>query len=502
MKKTSEFRILSLPADLESFFKQLTTTDQKELRFWCHLINKDYNHNDQLRLLTFLEERRDDYEGAVKGCLLSLLGGLYIFTNSPHKNLRRGVSILQMAADLHNSYAIYALGYMYHLNKNYTKAKPLYELARTLNNPLAMNNLGIMHQEGLGIPVNVIEAALLYRESWKLSYTQAQLNLQVLGSNHPDNYPLQYHLYMALTPGDIEFLLKKSPLKISQCVVEDPLLNELEKHSFFCAEQVKRYTNSSLLRDKMLHFTQMTLPTNPEYLYEFGKQFEKNKNYEQAIFYYEKAAIKHHASSQYSLALIFLEGPEKIRDNRKAKILLEKAVVLGSLTALYKLGFMHHHGKGVNQNFKEAMSFYFRAEVGLEPKAMCGLGVMHYFGQGTPIDHNKAVIFFRRSWKLSCPDAKQNLEKMRDRHDSLFIQYHCVMALRPEEIHALFKKSQEVGYFIIDDPLLTEDEKGELFLQFYYGYSPPKIQRSPSFFSQEVDDDILELMSNNPYLFA
>lgn len=505
MQIKNEDPITSLPSNVEFFFKQITTTPQKELRFWCHLINIDYDNFDQLRLLTFLEEKRDDTDGAAKGCLLSMLGGLYIFTNSLHKNPRRGVNILREAAYLNNGYAINALGYMLHMGKKYANAKPLYELAIELGNPLAMNNLGIMHQYGQDIPVNAIEAASLYKQSWKLSYTQAKLNLKKLCSNHPQNYHLQYHLNMALTPGKIESLLKKWPLEISQCVFDDPLLNDIEKHAFFCSEEIKPHVkNCALLRDKMTHFIDMTLPANPEHLYEFGKQFEKNKNYDRAIFYYEKAAIKHHASSQYNIALIFLEGPENIRDTRKAKILLEKAVDLGNISALYKLGTMHHNGIGIDKDFKKAMSLYLKAEAGLEPKAICGLGVMHYFGQGTPVDHNEAVIFFRRAWKLSCPDAKKNLEKMRDRHKEPFIQYHCVMALSPREIHALYKKSeQEVGNFIIEDTLLTMDEKGELFFQFYYDLPQPQIQRSPTFFSQEQEEDyeMLELIRNNPHFF-
>ena len=472
MEIKHEVRILSLPLHLAFFFHEIRNTPKKELRFWRHLFNNDYNQYDQRRLLIFLEEQRDNYEGAAKGCLLSLLGGLYIFTDAPHKNLQRGLSILKMAADLKNSCAIHVLGYVCELNKNYTKARQLYEVATGLDNPLSMNRLGLMHQEGLGTPVDVVKAALLYRQAWGLAYNQAKLNLQILGSNHPNNYPLQYHLQMVLTPGDIEDLLKKSPLQICQSVASDPFLSEFEKHAFFCSKEVEYYSNNPLLNNKLSALADKTLPTNPEHLFQFGAQFEKNKNFKQAIRYYEKAAD------------------------------------LGSMTALFKIGQMYHYGKEIEQDFNKAMYFYLKAEAGFEPKAICGLGVMHYFGQGTPKDIDKAVIYFRRSNELSCPDARENLEKMRARHDSLFIQYNCLIALCRDKIHDLFKISeQEVTHLIIEDSLLSPDEKDELFLQICNGSPQNQIQHTPSFFKPEVDDealdeDIAEIMKSNPHLFA
>lgn len=81
---------------------------------------------------------------------------------------------------------------------DYKRAKSYYEQAVALNNPEAMNNLGILYSEGRGVPTNYAKAKQLFEQAISLGYISATVNLGNLylrGTGVPKDYARAKQLY-------------------------------------------------------------------------------------------------------------------------------------------------------------------------------------------------------------------------------------------------------------------------------------------------------------------
>ena len=167
------------------------------------------------------------------------------------------------------------------------------------------------------------------------------------------------------------------------------------------------------------------------FMYASGKGVQQD--YQEAVKWYQKAAVQGLAEAQYNVALMYSKGKDVVRDYRKAfkwfrkaaeqgfaqaQLALgimydngygipqdckkaaqcyRKAAEQGSASAQHTLGFMYSSGKGVSQDYREAVKWYQKAAEQGDASAQCNLGTVYNLGQGVSQDYKKAVKWFRKA---------------------------------------------------------------------------------------------------------
>ena len=97
-----------------------------------------------------------------------------------------------------DSHELFLLGKQARQAGDYKRAKSYYEQAVALNDAEAMNNLGMIYDEGLGIPTNYAKAKELFDRAISLGYLFATINLGNLylrGTGVPKDYTRAKQLY-------------------------------------------------------------------------------------------------------------------------------------------------------------------------------------------------------------------------------------------------------------------------------------------------------------------
>ena len=99
------------------------------------------------------------------------------------------------AAELNHSKAFYNLGVIYQngfgVPINYLKAREYFEKAANLNDSDALYNLGLLYQNGNGVTINYSKAIEYYEKAASLNNLKAILNLRILhqfGYRTQNNY--------------------------------------------------------------------------------------------------------------------------------------------------------------------------------------------------------------------------------------------------------------------------------------------------------------------------
>ncbi|MDX9692186.1 MAG: tetratricopeptide repeat protein, partial [Acholeplasmataceae bacterium] len=133
--------------------------------------------------------------------------------------------------------------------------------------------------------------------------------------------------------------------------------------------------------------------------YQNGKGIEQN--IDQAIYWYEKAAMKKEKNALYHLAMILIKLPDK--DYITIAKLLEQAAQLDHPNAQYNLAVMYHKGDGVKVDSQKAFYWYEKAAHAGLAIAQYNLGMIYFEGVMVAKDEDKA----KELWKKA---AAQGLE--------------------------------------------------------------------------------------------
>ena len=97
----------------------------------------------------------------------------------------------------------------------------------------------------------------------------------------------------------------------------------------------------------------------------------------------EKAALQGHTPAQVWVGDLYLDGPEIIRDQKKAKNWFCEAAKTQRSDALAKCAVMHDLGWGTLENDLRASELYYAAAIQGNPRAQFALGA--YYANGTVV---------------------------------------------------------------------------------------------------------------------
>jgi TPR repeat protein len=137
------------------------------------------------------------------------------------------------------------------------------------------------------------------------------------------------------------------------------------------------------------------------------------KDYEKALFWYEKAAEQDDAFAQSKLGVLYESGQGVEKDYKKALYWYEKAAAQDHMEAQSNLGFMYDTGNGVGKDYKKALYWYEKAAEQGDAFAQNNLGVMYHNGLGAKVDFVKAKYWFQKAAEQGNKNAIKNMKMYR-----------------------------------------------------------------------------------------
>jgi TPR repeat protein len=314
-------------------------------------------------------------------------------------------SIVRYRAQLARAYA--------HAGK-FDEARREADIAQAKGSTLAMTLLGAMNEYGYGAPKNEVEALAWYRKAADLDDDRAIALVSMramagvgVAKDSPEAKAL------AKDMGDRQW--KKLGARAAPAAPADTLAAQAEKGDARAQQDL-------------------------------AFQFERQKNYDEAIKWYTRAAGQGSSISQMNLAQMYEKGMGVKQDFQQAKTWYRKAMESGSGEALYRLaalndktgddaealklyrrgvqhedyramvdlGEKYEQGRGVKKDEVQAVRLYEQA--GERSKwAQFKLGILYMQGKGVPKDEAKALQWWQKSADGGNAKAQNNLGFMYDR---------------------------------------------------------------------------------------
>ena len=122
--------------------------------------------------------------------------------------------------------------------------------------------------------------------------------------------------------------------------------------------------------------------------------------------------------AQYILGFLYENGLGVNKDTNEAIKWYEKAAENGLSDAMFNLGFIYHDGEGVDVNYPLAMEWWKKAAERGESAAMYNVGVMYELGDGVPADPVEALNWYRQSANRGFELAEEKVKDLEKNNPS------------------------------------------------------------------------------------
>ena len=133
-------------------------------------------------------------------------------------------------------------------------------------------------------------------------------------------------------------------------------------------------------------------------IYGTGKAGVK-KDYQQAVYWYRKAADQGQMDAQNNLGVLYYYGLDVTQDYSQAVYWYRKAADQGQIDAQAGLGFLYYYGEGVTQDYSQAVYWSRKAADQGNVNSMYLLGKIYYKGLGVARDLKQQRIGMRNLQK-------------------------------------------------------------------------------------------------------
>lgn len=176
-----------------------------------------------------------------------------------------------------------------------------------------------------------------------------------------------------------------------------------------------------------------------------GKGIEKNE--EEALKWYRKAAEQGDADSEYAI------GQYYEYDGNDIKLAIEwyrKAAEQGYVDAQMKMKDCYENGEGLEKDLTQAFEWAEKAAIQGNIKAQCYLGKCYKEGVGVKADKDKAIEWYEKAAEQGDAEAQCEVGKSYDIWASddrvLFRKYENTKEENDEKALPWYKKAAEQGY--------------------------------------------------------
>lgn len=147
----------------------------------------------------------------------------------------------------------------------------------------------------------------------------------------------------------------------------------------------------------------------PDAQFELGKRYYLGlgveKNYIEAINWFQKSAAQEHPRGQNALGLMYQNGFGVEQNYSKAIELYQKAISLGCPQAMTNMGTLYDKGLGVEINKNAAFTLNLKAAKQGFDVSEFNIGYNYLFGNGVDKNSQEAFLWFNKAAKQKYPDA-------------------------------------------------------------------------------------------------
>ncbi|MFZ6656871.1 tetratricopeptide repeat protein [Undibacterium sp. TJN19] len=185
------------------------------------------------------------------------------------------------------------------------------------------------------------------------------------------------------------------------------------------------------------------------YFYGIGIQ----KNDEQAMRWTRKAAIRGYDKAQFLMGQMFSEGTHIKQDLVKAAEWFRKAAMQGNVASQIALAKLSLEGKGVPQSLPNAAEWYRKAADQGDYQAMSMLGYLYEKGQGVAKKPELAARLYRKAADAGVASAQYRL--------GLLYAWGTGVPIDYKEAELLWKKAANQGVQEAKDQLDRWHQKSE-----------------------------------------
>jgi uncharacterized protein len=354
------------------------------------------------------------------------LGRFYGFGDGVSLDLNQSMTYYHKGLSLGSSKCAYALGLVYYTGTGvekdqatskdfFTQSYEMLLLEAENDDPVSTHLLGTYFYYGFTVPRFLLKAIEWFLKSAKKGYSDSEYMLGMIYESTAHDEKQK-----ELAESYYEKAAKQSHPYAEYAIGINALEKEDYGRAIFYLEKAanQQYGLAAYTLGLYYHEHEPKYPikafewfmvaakqkhTQAEYY--VGLYFQNGKgidqNIEQAIYWYEKAAIKKEKNALYHLAMILIKLPDK--DYSTISKLLEQAAQLEHPNAQYNLAVMYHKGDGVNQDSQKAFFWYDKAAKAGLAIAQYNLGMLYFEGAIIPKDEEKA----KELWKKA---AAQGLE--------------------------------------------------------------------------------------------
>lgn len=232
--------------------------------------------------------------------------------------------------------AMLGLGRSYRAINNYSEAMKWLQKAANIGNAGAMNCIGLMYDNGEGVPENGNIALNWYQQAANAKMPIAMYNV-AFAYERQKNYSLAINWYE----------------KALQYLHDDADVNF---RLACCYRQVKAYDNAFEYMETAASLGRVEAMNMLGLMYSNSEGTEKNS--ELAIYWYEQAADEGMAVAMYNLGY---EYRYILEDYKQAFYWYQQAVNTGYVSAMTELGDLYYNGLGVAVNKQKAIELYKKA---------------------------------------------------------------------------------------------------------------------------------------------
>ncbi len=133
------------------------------------------------------------------------------------------------------------------------------------------------------------------------------------------------------------------------------------------------------------------------------------QDYAKAMEWYTKAADAGNASAMNSIGILYVDGLGVTQDYSKAMEWYMKAADAGYDWAMYNIGELYYNGLGVTRRYSKAMEWYTKAAEAGNALAMTSIGNLYYSGLGITHDYKKAMEWYTKAADAGDASAMHNI---------------------------------------------------------------------------------------------
>lgn len=189
---------------------------------------------------------------------------------------------------------------------------------------------------------------------------------------------------------------------------------EQYEKAMFYLDSLKNTDHYAKINDAIDLLQKSTKAGNAKAQYELGNLYWMNRDSLipierdtlMAIQWYEKSADQCYAQAQYSLAYIYENARDNLKNSQRAFDLYKAAADQGFVDALYRMGRIYQYGIKdiVAKNDTIALKYYQQAVDSASTAAMLALG-LYYYSENT----HKTIDLLQRAAELEHPEAQYRL---------------------------------------------------------------------------------------------